>query len=52
MTQASQAQIISVHIARDRPVSRARLTDEKFAADAQWVECDLSKLKALLEEQG
>ncbi|MFM0156374.1 SRPBCC family protein [Paraburkholderia sediminicola] len=28
------------------------MTDEKFAADAQWVERDLAKLKALLEEQG
>jgi hypothetical protein len=27
------------------------MTDEKFAADAQWVERDLNKLKALLEKQ-
>ncbi|HYS63389.1 MAG TPA: SRPBCC family protein [Paraburkholderia sp.] len=26
------------------------MTDEKFTADAQWVERDLRKLKALLEE--
>jgi hypothetical protein len=25
------------------------MTDEKFAADAQWVERDLGKLKALVE---
>jgi hypothetical protein len=27
------------------------MTDAKFAADAQWVERDLNKLKALLEKQ-
>ncbi|WP_322786763.1 SRPBCC family protein [Paraburkholderia phytofirmans] len=27
------------------------MTDEKFAADAQWVERDLRKLKALLEKR-
>jgi hypothetical protein len=27
------------------------MTDEKFAADAQWVERDLNKLKVLLEAQ-
>jgi hypothetical protein len=28
------------------------MTDEKFAADAQWVERDLNKLKGLLEARG
>ncbi|MFM0225761.1 SRPBCC family protein [Paraburkholderia dipogonis] len=27
------------------------MTDEKFAADAQWVERDLRKLKALIEDR-